>query len=136
MKPFHLKLIEEILLEKNFCLGLFTVNDFMHLSLTSKPSYKLIVKHKAIKRLVRFGNLDLSLRVRFWIKLSPFFTLQEALKDQVYKELGQSPPSKKDEPPSVYYKVVQSMTKDISEKVREEIARDLKRTHTSERMKT
>lgn len=75
MKPFHLKLIEEILLEKNFCLGLFTVNDFMHLSLTCKRSYKLIVKHKVIKRLVRFGNLDESLRVRFWIKLSPFFTL-------------------------------------------------------------
>ena len=58
MKPFLLRLLEDILLDNKMCLGLFTVADFMKFSKTSKPTYKLIVKHKLIKRLVRYGNLD------------------------------------------------------------------------------
>jgi hypothetical protein len=32
MKPFHIRLLDEILMEKNFCLGLFTPGDFVKMS--------------------------------------------------------------------------------------------------------
>ena len=58
MRPFYLRLIEDVLLENKFCLGLFTVSDLMKMSQTCKTSYNLIVKNKVIKKLVRYGNLD------------------------------------------------------------------------------
>jgi len=73
MKPFHLRLLEDIVLENKQCLGLFSVREFIKISQTSKATYKLIVKHKMVKKLVRYGNLDETLRIRFWRKLSPYF---------------------------------------------------------------
>ena len=81
MRPFYLRLIEDVLFENKFCLGLYTVSDFMKMSQTCTTSYNLIVKNKIIKRLVRYGNLDEALRMPFWRKLSPFYHMQESLKD-------------------------------------------------------
>jgi hypothetical protein len=81
MRPFYLRLIEDVLFENKFCLGLYTVSDFMKMSQTCKNSYNIIVKNKIIKRLVRYGNLDEPLRIPFWRKLSPFYHMQESLKD-------------------------------------------------------
>ena len=75
MKPFHLRFLEDIVLENKVCLGFFTVRDFINISQTSKTAYKLIVKHKIVKKLVRYGNLDEGLRIRFWRKLSPYFQM-------------------------------------------------------------
>ncbi len=76
MMPFHVILLQEILVKQNdACLGLFTVREFMKLSQTCKSAYKLIVKYKIIKKLVRFGNLDSRIRVKFWRKLSPFYQI-------------------------------------------------------------
>jgi len=81
MKPFHMRLLEDIVFENKSSLGLFTVGDLMKMSQTCKATYRLVVKHKVIKKLVRYGNLDETLRIRFWRKLSPFFQMQEALKE-------------------------------------------------------
>jgi hypothetical protein len=79
--PFHIKFIEEILVPRNECMGLFTVGDFIKLSHTCKKIYRRIVKHKLIKKLVRFGNLEQQIRVKFWCKLSSYQDLEEALAD-------------------------------------------------------
>ena len=63
MTPFHSILIEDIIVKNQECLGMFTVSAFMKLSQTSKRAYKLIVKHKIIKKLVRLGNLDGIIRI-------------------------------------------------------------------------
>jgi hypothetical protein len=82
MIPFHIRFIQEILVEKSECLGLFTVSQFIKLSQSSKRAYKLIIKHKLIKKLVRFGCLDENLRRNFWRKLSPADDMKDTMKDR------------------------------------------------------
>jgi hypothetical protein len=67
------KFIKEIVIHHNNCLGYFTVKDFIKISSLNQNLYKLVVKHKIVKKLVRFGSLDNSIRLNFWIKLSPFY---------------------------------------------------------------
>lgn len=40
------------------------------------------MKHKVIKRLVRFGNLDATVRLNFWRKLSQYGQIEEALVEE------------------------------------------------------
>lgn len=70
--PFHHKFIGEILANVTPCLGVFTVKDLILISATCKRAYRLTVKHKLIKKLVRFGNLDSTIRMAFWRKLSSY----------------------------------------------------------------
>ena len=70
-----MSLIKDIIMPNTPCLGLFTVKDFIRLSGTNTYLQRVIVKGKVIKRLVRFGNLDSSLRLAFWSKLCPYTAL-------------------------------------------------------------
>jgi hypothetical protein len=87
MVPFHVRFIEEIVVQRTECIGLFKVSDFIKLSQTCKRNYKLIIKYKLIKRLIRYGNLDTQIRVRFWRKLSPFYQIQEELRDEIHRNV-------------------------------------------------
>lgn len=56
-------------------IGLFTVKDIIRLQRVNKLSYEIITEFKVVKNLVRFGSLDSSIRLKFWIKYCPFFSV-------------------------------------------------------------
>jgi hypothetical protein len=56
--PYYVRFLQDVVVSKNNILGIFTVKDFMQFSGLCKRVYRLTVKHKVIKKLVRFGNLD------------------------------------------------------------------------------
>jgi len=88
-----------------------------------------------VKKVVRFGNLDSSLRIKFWVKFCPFFQVQQ----QVREELKVPP-----EVNNLYQHIQNSLQENctdifmvrLNENVRDDISKDLKRTFTAERMKT
>ena len=77
------RFVKEVTLVHDECIGFFTVKDFIKISMVNRKLNRLVIKHKLVKKLVRFGNLDNQIRLKFWIKLSPFFEIQEALREEL-----------------------------------------------------
>ena len=57
-------------LSQDTYLGLLTYEDALKLSQTCSLMHKTFEAKKAMKKLVRYGNLDVSIRPKYWKKIS------------------------------------------------------------------
>lgn len=55
----------------------------MHLKATNRSFCSIVREFKLDKRMVRYGNLNYRLRVKFWIRSCPFFILQEEMREEL-----------------------------------------------------
>ena len=117
-------------------LGYLSVQDVLVVMRLNKSLNEIVIKKKFVKKIVRFGNLNSGLRTKFWNKLCYFSGLEDSLREELGLEDGTI---------SVYAHILDLIKEEsigeksiqiLNEKVIDEISRDLKRTHTSERMRT
>ena len=120
-------------------LGYFEVSDFVKISQLSQKLYQVVIDKKIIKKVVQYGCLDNKLRQNFWRKLCQYEELEDALREQLGIEDDQVNIYEHIHELISYELTTQDMpesSRKVTSKVVEEISKDLKRTHTSELMKT
>jgi hypothetical protein len=64
-----------IITQYDSLMGYFTVRDAIIMEHLNKGFRRIISSQKIAKKLVRFGNLNSNLRLKFWIQQCPFFSL-------------------------------------------------------------
>ena len=59
-----------IICDSDYLLGFFLYSDILKMAMTSKSMHDVLHKKtKSLKRVLRFGNLDVNLRKKLWVKL-------------------------------------------------------------------
>ena len=63
--------LSKVILQKDsFLLGIFTFEDVRKLRMTCRLMYQVLDNAKALKKVVRYGNLNKELRGKYWESIS------------------------------------------------------------------
>jgi len=105
-------------------LSFFDTNDFMILTRLSR-SMRWHFNQQELNKLIRIGNLNEELRVKFWISKAPYFNYEE----EIWQKL-------KIHDFQTYKHLIDHIKQEniIPPMVEDQIERDLRRTHTSEKV--